>query len=86
MKTLSRSYAAAFCFGVFSAAFSPAVQAEFKCDGRPLVAVDAKACAHAAHGPDSLRRFITRTQAIYGLQISDYARFEGDAPEQKPHR
>ena len=86
MKTSSRSYAAVFCFGVFSAVISPAVHAEFKCDGRLLVAADAKACAHAAQGPDSLRRFVTRTQAIYCLQMSDYARFEGDAPEQQPAR
>lgn len=84
MKTSSRSSRlAVFCFGVFSAAISPTAHAEFKCDGRPLRGVDAKGCAHAAQGPDSLRRFVTRTQAIYGVQMKDYVRFVGDEPPAK---
>lgn len=78
MKTLPRSYLAIFSCAIFSAAMAPAAQAEFKCDGRPLARVDATACAHAAQGADSLRRFVTRTQSIYGLQMKDYARIVGD--------
>ena len=62
---------------------APAAQAEFKCDGRPLTSVDAKACAHAAQGADSLRRFVTRTRAIYGLQLWDYVRVVDDEPATK---
>ena len=78
MKTLSRSYLALFSCAILSAAIAPAAQAEFKCDGRPLARVDATACAHATQGADSLRRFVTRTQKIYGLQMKDYVRFVGD--------
>ncbi len=80
MKNLTHSYPMVFCCSVLlTTALAPA-RAEFKCDGRPLSRVDSTACAHAAQGPDSLRRFITRTQWIYGLQMRDYVRFEGDEP------
>jgi hypothetical protein len=62
------------------------VRAEFKCDGRQLARVDATACAYATKGPDSLRRFVTRTQKIYGLQMSDYVRFVGDERHAPPAR
>ncbi len=85
MKALPRSYLALFSGAILSAAIAPAAQAEFKCDGRPLARVDATACAHAAQAADSLRRFVTRTQAIYGLQMKDYARFVGDEePKRQP--
>jgi hypothetical protein len=58
--------------------FVAPAQAEYKCDKQFLSRVDAKACAAAAEGADSLRRFVSRTQAIYHLQVADYARFEGD--------
>lgn len=73
------------CFGhivayaaVVSATVTSPARAEFKCDGRQLSRADATACAHAAQGPDSLRRFVTRTEKIYGLQMRDYVRFVGD--------
>ena len=53
--------------------------AEYKCDQKFLTQVDAKACAAAAEGADSLRRFVSRTKAIYGLQMADYVRFEDEA-------
>ena len=53
--------------------------AEYKCDQKFLSQVDAKACAAAAEGADSLRRFLSRTRGVYGLQIADYARFEDEA-------
>ncbi len=83
MKTFRRSHLAILACATLSAGIAAAAQAEFKCDGRPLTRVDATACAHAAQGADSLRRFVTRTQAIYGLQMKDYARFV-DEKEPKP--
>ena len=83
MTTSFHSYLAIVSCATLSAMAAPAAHAEFKCDGRPLARVDATACAHAAKGADSLRRFVTRTQAIYGLQMKDYARFVGDE-EPKP--
>ena len=40
----------------------------------PQVGADARACAAAAQGPAELRRFVTRTRAIYGLYYADYVR------------
>lgn len=74
MKNTTRSSLALACL-LSTVAISPA-HAEFKCDQRFLNRVDTLACAKAAEGADSLRRFVTRTQSIYGLQMSDYARFE----------
>ena len=75
-----------FCGAVLLASVALPASAEFKCDGRPLSRVDARGCAHAAQGPDSLRRFITRTQMTYGLQMRDYVRFVGDEPKVPPAR
>lgn len=83
MKNLLRFSLIAVCGAVLSATTLPA-RAEFKCDGRQLSRVDATACAHAKQGPDALRRFVTRTQKIYGLQMRDYARFVGDEPKAAP--
>jgi len=80
MKTRFNSSSIAVCSVVLLATLALPAHAEFKCDGRQLSRVDAVACAHAAQGPDSLRRFITRTESIYGLQMRDYARFVGDEP------
>ena len=80
MKTRFRLLSIAFCGAVLLAVIALPARAEFKCDGRQLSRVDATACAHAAQGPHSLRRFITRTEGIYGLQMRDYARFVGDEP------
>ena len=85
MKTSRRSYLLLFSCAILSAAIAPAAQAEFKCDARPLARVDATACAHAVQGTDSLRRFVTRTQGMYGLQMKDYVRFVGDEePKREP--
>ena len=80
MKTRFNSSSMAVCGVVLLATLALPARAEFKCDGRQLSRVDAVACAHAAQGPDSLRRFITRTESIYGLQMRDYVRFVGDEP------
>ena len=80
MKTRFRLHSITFCSAVLLALLAFPARAEFKCDGRQLSRVDARACAHAAQGPDSLRRFITRTENIYGLQMRDYVRFVGDEP------
>jgi hypothetical protein len=80
MKNLLRFSHIAVCGAVLLAIVAFPARAEFKCDGRQLSRVDARACAHAAQGPDSLRRFVTRTQKIYGLQMRDYVRFVGDEP------
>ena len=80
MKTRFNSSSMAVGGVVLLATLALPARAEFKCDGRQLSRVDAVACAHAAKGPDSLRRFITRTEGIYGLQMRDYVRFVGDEP------
>jgi hypothetical protein len=72
------------CGAVLCATVPPPAHAEFKCDGRPLARVDAIACTHAKQGADSLRRFVTGTQKIYGLQMRDYVRFVGDEPKVPP--
>jgi hypothetical protein len=46
-------------------------QAAPRCD-QPRQPADRIACAKAAEGPDALRRFVTRTQAIYQLYYWDY--------------
>lgn len=84
MKNLLRFSHIAVCGAVLSATVLLPARAEFKCDGRQLSRVDATGCAHAKQGPDSLRRFVTRTQNIYGLQMRDYARFVGDEPKLAP--
>jgi len=47
--------------------------AAYKCDG-PTGLVDSKGCAAAAQGPDALRRFIQRTQPMWGTTWFDYVR------------
>jgi hypothetical protein len=86
MKNLLRLSPIAVCGAVLWAAVALPARAEFKCDGRQLSRVDATACAHATQGPDSLRRFVTRTQKIYGLQMRDYVRFVGDEQKAPPAR
>lgn len=81
MKDSSNFRLALSCFGLLSLAVFPVAHAEFKCDRPQLGRVDATACAKAAEGATSLRRYVTRTRMIYGLQMSDYARFEGDEPK-----
>ena len=80
MKRSSSSRLALACFGFLSVAVSPVAQAQYKCDQTRLTRVDATACALGAQDVASLRRYVTRTQAIYGLQMKDYVRFEGDEP------
>jgi hypothetical protein len=86
MKHSSSSRFALVCFGLLSVAVSSAAQAEFKCDQPQLTRVDATACALGAKDVASLRRYVTRTQAIYGLQMKDYVRFEGDETKAPPVR
>ena len=86
MKTRFRLPSIAFCGAVLLTLLALPARAEFKCDGRHLSRVDAAGCAHAAKGADSLRRFITRTEKIYGLQMRDYVRFVGDEPQVLPAR
>ncbi len=86
MKHSSSSRVVLACFGVLSVAVSPAAHAQLKCDQPPLTRVDATACALGAKDVASLRRYVTRTQAIYGLQMKDYVRFEGDEPQAAPAR
>ncbi len=81
MKNLSGWYPVVLGCSVLLTTISSPARAEFKCDGRQLSRVDATACAHAAQGSQSLRRFVTRTEKIYGLQMRDYIRFVGDEPK-----
>ncbi len=82
----SSSHLALACFALMAVAASPAAQAQYKCDQPRLARVDAHACALGARDVASLRRYVTRTQAIYGLQMKDYVRFEGDEPQAPPAR
>ena len=78
---LTRSSLTLVCFGLLSVSAMSAARAEFKCDQPKLARVDAIACAKAAESSTALRQFVSRTQRIYGLQMSDYARFVGDEPK-----
>jgi hypothetical protein len=55
------------------AATPMAALAQHLCDS-PSGLIDRKACAKAAEGPDALRRFVSRTQALWNLYYWDYAR------------
>lgn len=50
-------------------------RAEYRCD-HPEHIADRRACEYAQQSPDALRRFIERTQSIYGLYFNDYVRPE----------
>ena len=80
MKPSYRSRLVLACFGLLSATVSPIAQAEFKCEQKQLTRVDSHACALGARDVAALRRHVTMTQAIYGLQMKDYVRFVGDEP------
>jgi hypothetical protein len=84
MKQSSRSRLVLSCFGLLSVAVLPTAQAAFKCDQPQLTRVDATACALGAKDVAALRRHVTMTQAIYGLQMKDYVRFVGDEPQAPP--
>ncbi len=86
MKNSSRFRVALSCAGLLSVAVVPIARAEFKCDLPQLSRADATACAKAAESVASLRQFVSRTRMIYGLQMSDYTRFEEDAPKAQPAR
>ena len=86
MKNSSSSRFAVACFGLLTVAISPIAQGQYKCDQPRLTRVDATACALGGRDVASLRRYVTRTQAIYGLQMRDYVRFEGDEPQAPPAR
>jgi hypothetical protein len=57
---------------------APHTEAASRCDG-PTVGGEARACAAERQGPDALRRFVTRTQNIYGLYFGDFRHAEPDA-------
>ena len=54
------------------------VLAEYRCD-HPQRFDDRRACEYAQQGPAALRRFIERTQSIFGLDFYDYVRPESTA-------
>jgi hypothetical protein len=64
-----------FTFALIVAA--PHTEAANRCDG-PTVGGEARACAAEREGPDALRRFVARTQAIYGLYFWDLRRVTPD--------
>jgi hypothetical protein len=51
--------------------FVVTASAQTRCDAPSNVA-DRRACEAAREGPEALRRFVWRTQGIYGLQFGDY--------------
>jgi hypothetical protein len=57
---------------VLTAAFAASAHAEYRCNPAPS-AIDARACAAAAQGPDALRRFIQQwTSQMSNLRFYDY--------------
>lgn len=74
------------CLSVLSLSAVSAARAEFKCNQPKLTRVDATACAKAAESSTALRHYVGRTQQIYGLKMSDYARFVGDESTVAPLR
>lgn len=56
---------------------APHTEAANRCDG-PTVGGEARACAAEREGADALRRFVARTQAIYGLYFWDLRRAAPD--------
>lgn len=82
----ARSCLTLVCFSALCLTAVSAARAEFRCDQPKLTRVDATACAKAAESATALRQYISRTQPIYGLKMSDYARFVGDEPAVAPLR
>ncbi len=82
----TRSSLTLVCFSLLSLSAVSTARAEFKCEQPKLTRVDATACAKASESATALRQFVARTQKIYGLQMSDYARFVGDEPKAAPVR
>lgn len=64
--------------GISASLVAQPAQARGKCDA-PQNRIDVRACAAAAEGPDTLRRFVERTRAIYGLYFWDYV--QDDVPK-----
>jgi len=60
--------AAAFAVLVLAA---PSASADDRC-ARPNGSIEQRACAMAAAGPETLRRFIERTRGIYQLYYFDF--------------
>ncbi len=54
-----------------SSLISSNATAATRCEA-PTSRVDRVACEKAKEGPDALRRFVQRTQSIYGLYFWDY--------------
>lgn len=52
-------------------AFGGPTDSQNRCDA-PRSPADRRACEAAREGPQALRRFIWRTQGIYGLHFGDY--------------
>jgi hypothetical protein len=59
---------------LLAGSFSIPAHAEVDCN-KPGNWVDAKACAKAAEGIGSLRRYVQRTRMIHQLDINDYAKY-----------
>ena len=71
-STLSKQVAAvAVVLGLGLALSSSSAQAENRC-AKPTVGGEARACAASREGTVALRRFVERTQAIYGLSYWDF--------------
>jgi hypothetical protein len=63
--------ASIFATALLTLAATPAASAAPRCENPGLMA-DRKACEKAREGADALRRFVSRTQSIYGLYFWDY--------------
>lgn len=61
----------AIVLGLGLALSSNAARAESHCD-KPTVGGEARACAASREGAVALRRFVGRTQGIYGLSYWDF--------------
>jgi hypothetical protein len=71
VPVIAASFALVFCSAAQSAV------AAGPCD-RPTVGGEARACAARQEGPTALRRFILRTEMIYGLSYQDFQPAEAE--------
>ena len=72
-RTHVRLCTAAASLATLALAFAPmTAHAENRC-ANPNGSVEQRACAMAAAGPETLRRFIERTRGLYLLYYYDYA-------------
>ena len=79
MNSVFRVPVIAVSFALVSFSAAPSALAAGPCD-RPTVGGEARACTARQEGPTALRRFILRTEMIYGLSYQDFEPAEAAFP------